>query len=227
MRQFKRAGLKMKPKIYDLTPKISSRLGVYPGDQPFKRNVGLSFARGSHLELSSMLTTLHLGAHADAPSHYHAKGASIAERSLAYYMGPAQVIRIKDLKPKERVMPKHMRVEVSSPRILFDTMSFPNPESWNPEFNSLSPELLEYLAGEGVKLVGIDTPSVDPEDSKALESHQVLFKHDFAVLEGLYLKDVPEGLYTLIALPLPIEGGDASPVRAVLLPSIQDFPELA
>ena len=73
--------------------------------------------------------------------------------------------------------------------------------------------------------MGIDQPSVDPEDSKALESHQVLFARDLAVLEGLLLKDVPEGLYTLVALPLPIEGGDASPVRAVLLPQLQGLPE--
>ncbi len=215
----------MKPKIYDLTPKISNRLGVYPGDQPFERKVAMSFAKGNHLELSSMLTTLHLGAHADAPSHYHAGGKTIEQRPLSYYMGPAQVVRVRGLKPKERVMPQHMRVEISSPRILFDTMSFPNPEKWNPDFNSLSPELLTMLADQKVKLVGIDTPSVDPEDSKALESHQILFHRDYAVLEGLYLKDVPEGLYTLIALPLPIEGGDASPVRAILISGLQEFPE--
>lgn len=215
----------MKPKIYDLTPKISSRLGVYPGDHAFKRKVALSFVKGNHLELSSINTTLHLGAHADAPSHYHAKGVSIEKRPLSRYMGLAQVVRIRGLKAKERVMPGHLRVEISASRVLFDTGSFPNPEKWNPEFNSLSPELLNVLADQGVKLVGIDTPSVDPEDSKALESHQVLFARDFAVLEGLYLKDVPEGLYTLLALPLPIEEGDASPVRAVLLPAVHEFPE--
>jgi len=209
----------MKPKIYDLTPKISPRLGVFPGDQPFERKVAMSFKQGNHLELSSMLTTLHLGAHADAPSHYHAGGETIEKRPLSYYLGHAQVIRINGLKPKERVLPKHVRVEISCPRILFDTQSFQNPEQWNSDFNSLSPELLNWLADQKVKLVGIDTPSVDPEDSKELESHQVLYQRNFAVLEGLYLKNVPEGLYTLIALPLPIEDADASPVRAVLLPS--------
>jgi arylformamidase len=209
----------MKPKIYDLAPKISPRLGVYPGDQPFERKVSMSFGRGDNLELSAMLSTLHLGSHADAPSHYHAQGESIEKRSLSYYMGAAQVIRVPGLKPKERVMPRHLRVEISAPRVLFDTQSFPNPEKWNSDFNSLSPELLHVLADQKVKLVGIDTPSVDPEDSKDLESHQALYQRNFAVLEGLCLKGVPEGLYTLIALPLPLEGAEASPVRAVLLPS--------
>lgn len=215
----------MKPKIYDITPKISPRLGVFPGDQAFSRKVAMSFAGGDHLELSSITTTVHLGAHADAPSHYAAGGETIEQRSLSPYIGRAQVVRLKGLKPRERVMPAHLRVEILSPRILFDTCSFADPEKWNSDFNSLSPELLNWLADQGVRLVGIDTPSVDPEDCKTLDSHQVLFKRDFSVLEGLLLKEVPEGHYTLVALPLPIEGGDASPVRAVLLPSMPHFPE--
>ena len=216
----------MKPKIYDITPKISPELGVFPGDQPFARQVAMSFAKGDHLELSSMTTTLHLGAHADAPSHYHAEGETIEKRPLSRYMGPAQVVRIKGLGPKERIVPRHLRIEIHSPRILFDTCSFQDPNNWNSKFNALSPELLNFLADQGVKLVGIDTPSVDPEDCKSLESHQVLFQRDMSVLEGLLLKDVPEGPYTLFALPLPIVGADASPVRAVLLPTIPNFPNL-
>jgi arylformamidase len=65
--------------------------------------------------------------------------------------------------------------------------------------------------------VGIDTPSVDPMTSKALEAHNAVADHDMAVLEGVVLDAVPPGLYTLVALPLRIEGADASPVRAVLV----------
>ncbi len=217
----------MKPLIYDLTPKISIRLGVFPGDQAFERTVAMSFPKGDILELSAIKTTVHLGAHADAPSHYHAGAESIECRALGRYMGLTQVIRVEGLKSRERVLPKHVTSKVQAPRVLFDTCSFPDPEKWNSDFCALSPELLHWLADQKVHLVGIDTPSVDPEDSKALESHQILYARDFAVLEGLLLKGVPEGLYTMIALPLPIEGCDASPVRAVLLPRVQDFPELA
>lgn len=216
----------MKPKIYDLTPKISPRLKTFPGDTPYSRHTSLSFARGDHLELSSMTATLHLGAHADAPSHYHPQGVSIEQRSVARYLGRAQVVRIEGLQPKERVVPRHVRVEILAERVLFDTQSCANPEEWNPDFNSLSPELLHWLADQGVKLVGIDTPSVDPEDDKNLATHQVLFARDLAVLEGLLLHQVPEGHYTLVALPLPLEGADASPVRAVLLPLVHNFPLL-
>ncbi len=220
-RQFKGSGFEMKSKIYDLTPKISPRLGVFPGDQSFQRNVALSMKKGAHLELSSLTTTVHLGAHADAPSHYHVTGQDISQRPLNRYLGKAQVVRVKGLGPKERVRPEHVARKIEAPRVLIDTGTFPDPENWNSDFAAFSPELLDWLSGQGVKLVGIDTPSVDPEDSKALEAHQALYRGDFAVLEGLALNGVPEGIYTLIALPLPIEEGDASPVRAILTPYVQ------
>ena len=83
--------------------------------------------------------------------------------------------------------------------------------------NSLSPELIDALAAQGVRLIGIDTPSVDPASDAALPSHAALARNDLAVLEGVVLGHVPEVLYTLIALPLKLAGSDASPVRAALL----------
>jgi arylformamidase len=87
---------------------------------------------------------------------------------------------------------------------------------WNPDFTAYAPEAIEWLAARGVRLVGIDTPSVDPADSKALSSHQQLRRLDLRVLENLVLDDVPEGDYELIALPLKLQGACASPVRAIL-----------
>lgn len=216
----------MAAKFYDITPKISSRLAVFPGDQAFERRVAMDFSKGDHLALSSFLATMHLGAHADAPSHYSASGVSIDQRPVGRYMGRAQVVKARGLKPKERVSTSHIASEIRAPRVLVHTGSFANPEVWDSNFNSFSIDFLNYLADQDVRLVGIDTPSVDPEDSKKLESHQVLWKRDLAVLEGLWLEEVPEGIYTLIALPLPIEGSEASPVRAILLPEIAQFPEL-
>lgn len=209
---------------YDITPTVSPNLAVFPGDQVFERRVALEFPK-NHLELSAILSTLHIGAHADAPSHYHAKGEPIDRRSIGFYMGKAQVIRLSGLMPKERVEPRHFSSSIQAPRVLFDTQSFQYPERWNAEFNSLSPQLIQFLKQKGVRLVGLDTPSVDPEDSKALESHQALYESDMAVLEGLLLKNVPEGIYTLIALPLKLQDCEASPVRAVLLPHVPAFPE--
>lgn len=203
-------------KYYDLTPVISNRLAVFPGDVRFQQNISMDHPLGHHLKLSSITSTLHLGAHADSSDHYHRKGEGIDKRPLEPYIGPAQVIEVQ-IPRGARIHPKDVREEFKAPRVLFKTNSFPDPETWNSDFNSFSTEILQKMADSGVTLVGIDTPSVDPHDSKALEAHQILFERNLCVLEGLVLKDVPPGLYTLIALPLPIENADASPVRAILV----------
>lgn len=205
-------------KFYDITPTISEKMAVFPGDCSFQRNEILSFEKKNHLTLSNIKTTLHIGAHADAPNHYHADGVSIDQRSLEFYMGPCQVVHAQLDNPR-RIQPQDIQIEkIVAERVLFRTDSFPDPDYWNSDFSSLSPELVEELAKKNVKLVGIDTPSVDPEDSKKLESHNCIYKNDLAILEGIVLSEVPEGLYQLIALPLKIKGADASPVRAILLP---------
>jgi arylformamidase len=114
-------------------------------------------------------------------------------------------------------MPRDVKDEVRAPRVLFSTGTFPDPNAFSTDFASLSPELVDDLHGKGVVLVGIDTPSVDPFDDKELLAHRALFRRDMANLEGLVLSHVAPGLYTLVALPLRIEGADASPVRAALI----------
>jgi arylformamidase len=205
--------------LYDISPKLTSRTAVFPGDTPLSQETLLSFKSGHHLMLSALRATVHLGAHADAPSHYSADGADISARDLRRYLGLCQVITV-DLKSSGRIFPEDLAGRtIVAPRILFRTNSFPDSEVWQDDFVSLSPQLIGWLAVQGVVTVGIDTPSVDPHDSKALESHQALLMHDVAVLEGLDLSRVPDGEYTLVALPLPLVGFDASPVRAILLPA--------
>ncbi len=201
-------------KIWDISPSITQDIAVFPGDIPFAREVSLSFPQ-NHLTLSSVRTTLHLGAHADSSSHYHAQGVGVDQRPLERYLGQCQVMAV-DLPRGARILPRHVG-EIKATRVLFKTGSFPNPNAWNNDFNSLSPELIEHLADAGVVTVGIDTPSVDPADSQGLESHQALFRRNLAVLEGIILDSVSPGLYTLVALPLPLKDADASPVRAILL----------
>jgi arylformamidase len=202
---------------YEISPVISARTAVFPGDQPFTLRVTMGFEQGDHLRLSSFITTPHVGAHADAPSHYHPQGSDMAQTPLEPYVGPCQVLQVH-LPRGERIGIEHLAGRrIEAPRVLFRTDSFPDPERWNEDFNSLSPELIESLADQGVSLVGIDTPSVDPATSKDLPSHQALHRRRVRNLEGLVLTEVPEGLYTLIALPLRIEGGDGSPVRAILI----------
>lgn len=201
--------------LYDITPEITPQLAVWPGDTSLSREVLLDMAKGDNLTLSTLRTTVHLGAHADGPNHYGKDAPAIDQRSLDYYLGPCQVIRV-DVARAARVTPAMVRSDVTVSRVLFATGTYPDPQNWNADFAAISVELIDFLHQRGVITVGIDTPSVDLFESKDLPAHHAILKHDMAILEGLVLKDVPEGIYELIALPLPLAGFDASPVRAVL-----------
>ncbi len=199
----------------DISPILRTSTAVFPGDTPFSRSINMSFEKGEHLELSDIKTTLHVGAHTDAPSHYHAEGKTIDQRDLSHYLGACQVIEVRG--NPERIGIDDFKEKILAPRILFKTNSFPNPDVWNENFSALSPELIHHLKKHDVVLVGIDTPSVDPATDKSLASHKAIYESDMAILEGIVLTHVPEGQYQLIALPLRIEGADASPVRAILI----------
>jgi arylformamidase len=201
----------------DISPLISSDIAVYPLDVPCSIDTSLSFEKGDHLRLSSMQATLHVGAHADAPNHYHVEGRGIDCRDLDFYYGPCQVVDVRGA--KGGVGFEDIGEEIRQERLLFKTDSFKDPCIWQEDFFFLEVELIDRLAEKKVRLVGIDTPSVDAANTKNMAVHQRIFHHDMAILEGLVLKEVPAGDYHLIALPLKVAGGDAAPVRAVLLPS--------
>lgn len=201
--------------IFDITPRIDSRLKVWPGDTPPQREVLCDLARGDNITLSTLRATVHLGAHADAPSHYGAQGATIEARDLNYYLGPCQVMRVR-VAAGTRVQMADLPERILAPRILIATQSHPDPTDFNQDFAALAPELIDELHGRGVITVGIDTPSVDLFTSKDLPAHHRFLANDMAILEGLVLHDVPDGPYELIALPLRLVGFDASPVRAIL-----------
>ncbi|MHB1947792.1 MAG: cyclase family protein [Gammaproteobacteria bacterium] len=203
--------------IIDISPLIHPNIAVFPGDTPFSQKFLLDMRSGNHLTLSSFQSTAHLGAHTDAPNHYSLQGESIEKRPLDYYIGKAQVIEI-DMQKNTRIQPHHLlNKKIMALRVLFKTNSFPNPDEWNSDFMSLSAEIVNYLAREGVRLVGIDTPSIDLADDKVLESHHAVAQHNMAILEGIVLSHVMEGMYQLVALPLKILGADATPVRAILI----------
>ena len=202
--------------LIDISPPIDSSIHVWPGDTPFMHSVNLDMNAGANITLSEIHTTVHVGAHADAPAHYVRDGMDIASRRLEFYIGRCVVLRVP-VRRGERVIVEHLDGKVlSAPRVLLRTGTFPDPRKWNNDFAYLSPALVEHLYQHGVMLVGIDTPSVDAFDSKVLEAHQAFARNDMAMLEGLVLDHVDEGEYELIAPPLPLVGADASPVRAVL-----------
>lgn len=202
--------------VFDISPLIHENIAVFPGDTPFKSEFLMQTAAGDHLTLSKFSGTVHLGAHTDAPNHYARDKESISDRSLHYYMGEAQVIDTPVAKGSRVQVRDIEHKKIVAPRVLFRTLSFPNPDQWTNDFSALSAEVIYWLADRGVILVGIDTPSIDLALDKVLQSHTAVHQKNMAILEGIVLNQVPEGVYELLALPLKIKNADASPVRAVL-----------
>ncbi|MCB0417536.1 MAG: asparaginase [Bdellovibrionaceae bacterium] len=200
----------------DISPTVSARTAVFPGDVPFSREVSLDAEKGDHLTLSSCHTTLHVGAHADAPSHFIKGGKSIDAVSPDLYSGLCEVRTVT--KKRGEVLEAKDLGEFKTRRVLLRTGSFPDMEHFNEDFVALSPELIKKLSESGMVLVGVDTPSLDPADSKTLAAHHATLNGKLAILEGLDLTQVEDGIYWLSASPLKLEGADASPVRALLTP---------
>lgn len=203
--------------IHDITPPITPKLAVWPGDTAPSRRVLCDMKAGANITLSTLHSTVHLGAHADGPNHYAEPAPGIGERDLDHYIGPCHVVEAR-VERGQRVGWNDVRwpADLRHARVLIRTGTFPDPETFNTDFAALDPALVDTLAARGVKTIGIDTPSVDLFESKDLPAHKAFLKHDVAILEGLVLHAVPDGEYELIALPLRLMGFDASPVRAIL-----------
>ena len=201
--------------LWDITPIVSVETPAFPGDTTFSQQWTARIGPACPVNLSAITMSPHLGAHADAPLHYGIDAPAIADVPLEPYLGPCRVIHAIDCGPL--VMPEHLAHASTGlpPRVLVRTCR-KAPTTWSSAFTVFAPETIAWLAGLGVRLVGIDAQSVDPADSKTLDSHRQLLVHGMRVLENLVLDDVAAGDYELIALPLRLAGLDASPVRAVL-----------
>jgi arylformamidase len=205
------------PQLWDISPTISAALPVWPGDTRFEASTTWQIGGGCPVHVSRMTMTTHLGAHTDAPSHYDPAGLAIDAVGLASYIGPCRVIHcigaplvdVADIAPFLDGVP---------PRVLLRTYAVAPQRAWDPAFAAVSPAAIALLASKGVLLIGTDTASLDPQDSKTLDAHHAVRTHQMAILEGVVLDDVAAGDYELIALPLKLAGMDASPVRAILRP---------
>jgi arylformamidase len=203
-------------RVYDISPAVRPGFPVFPGDAPFALRWTWKLGPGCPVNVSEVSMSPHTGAHADAPLHYDDAGESIGAVALEPYLGPCRVIHALGAAPL--IEPRHLepRLAGTPPRVLVRSYERAPVETWDPDFAAFAPATIELLHAHGVRLIGIDTPSLDPEASKTLDSHQAIAHHRMAILEGLVLDEVAEGDYELIALPLKWHGLDASPVRAVL-----------
>lgn len=203
-------------KIWDISQTLRPGIPVWPGDTEYQAEPNWVLENGCPVNVARFQLSTHTGSHADAPRHYHAEGKAIAEVELAPYIGPCVLIDVTQA--RGLVLPEHVipflpaRVE----RVLLKTcQQFPH-DQWRSDFTAVSADTVALLAERGAMLIGIDSPSLDPQDSKTMAAHQMVRRHGMAILEGLVFDQVAGGHYELIAPPLKLAQLDASPVRALL-----------
>ncbi|MBT2584140.1 arylformamidase [Planococcus sp. ISL-109] len=200
--------------IIDISMPLDATTPEWPGDTPFSYRLSVTKQQSGSVNIGELQTSTHIGTHIDAPFHYDEDGMKTDELPLAVYLTTAQVmdvtgpeqVRVTDLdKLKEGVEAVLLKTAAWQDRSVF-------PKIW-PIFD---PAIAEWLEVNGIRLLGVDVPSVDPETSKDLPMHHAMNRHGRFILEGIVLDDVTPGVYQLAALPLKIRGGEGSPVRAVL-----------
>jgi arylformamidase len=202
--------------IIDISQPVTPGISGFPVDTVYTEDFVARIGPQCPVNVGRFTTSTHCGTHADAPLHYDVQGAPIGALPLEPFIGLCRVIDARGPEPllgPETVLP-HLRN--APPRILLRLVEAADPNRWHAGFRALAAGTVELLARHGVVLVGIDTPSVDPETSKELPSHHAARKADMRILENLVLSHVEPGNYELIALPLKLNSLDASPVRAVL-----------
>jgi arylformamidase len=201
--------------LIDISRSLHSGMPHWPGDAPTHFQMNARIADGHTCNVGQLSLSVHNGTHADAPWHYDDHGAKIDAVELSHYLGACRVI---DARNRGTLTPDLLdglspgRI----PRLLFRTDAWTDPATFPTTWPLLSGEMPAKLAALGVRLIGLDVPSVDPLQSRELPMHHALGRAEILILENLDLRAAEPGDYELIALPLKVSGGDAAPVRAVL-----------
>jgi arylformamidase len=225
------SGGAVRGRVIDISPVVGMGAIVWPGDTPFDLAVTWSPEHGDAVTVSRVTMSPHTGAHADAPLHVGAGPNDAAGLDLDAFWGPcvvldwrAEIARSKQGAIEADALAARGKEWQGETRVLFRTLERPLAE-FPATFPHFTRGAAEFLAAYGaaapatkgaLRLVGLDTFSVDPPDSKDLAAHRALFGGGLVVLEELSLAHVAPGRYELVALPLRWSGADASPVRAAL-----------
>lgn len=203
-------------RIYDISMPLAPGVAIWPGDTPFDYHLIERLADGAAVNLGTLSCSAHAGTHVDAPYHFDELGATLDGIALDALIGQATVV---DVAGRQVIEATELPPDVllGAPRLLLRTGAWPDRTTFPTTIPVIAPDVPAHLAAHGVVLLGVDVPSVDPITSLTLENHRALAAHGITILESAVLTDVPPGVFELFALPLPLVGADAAPVRALLL----------
>lgn len=204
-------------KWIDITQPLNESIAHWPEDEPFRYETSVTKADSGSVNIGRITTSTHIGTHVDAPFHFLDDGKRIAEMEIDRYIGPCKVVDVGKA-PQIDATALQKVISSKTERLLIKTALPNRPDCFPDEVQPITPDGAAYMHQLGVKLVGVDNPSVDSIASKTLAGHHALHQHDIYILENVMLDHVVEGDYELIALPLAMTEADGSPVRAVLKP---------
>ncbi|WP_210611168.1 arylformamidase [Priestia flexa] len=202
-------------KWIDVSQPLSNKVACWPGDTPFSYRVSWSKEESGSVNVGEITMSVHTGTHIDAPFHFDSEGKKIKDLDVNLYIGEAKVVHLHN--PSSISVEDLKKIDLAGvTRLLIKTGAWINRETFPTSIPPVDKEVAGYLKEQGVRLLGLDLPSVDPLDSKELAAHHELAAHSVHILEGLVLDAIEEGDYELAALPLSLAEADGSPVRAVL-----------
>ncbi|MDL4839739.1 arylformamidase [Aquibacillus rhizosphaerae] len=199
----------------DISQPLTNQIAHWPDDKPFSYQLTSSKQQNGAANIGQFTSSLHIGTHVDAPFHYKNDGNKIYDLDINVYIGQAKVINVSAHKTINRNLLEQFSLD-GVERLLLRTSLPSTPNKFPDSIPVLDQDIAPFLFEKGVRLLGVNMPSVDPLDSKELLTHHALGKHNIYILENLVLDYVKEGDYLLSALPLAIVEGDGSPVRAVV-----------
>ena len=200
----------------DISVLVHAGTPEWPGDTPYSCRWTWDMAQGASVQVSAITLSPHVGTHADAPLHVRPGAAGAGALPLEAFAGPARVLTVSGLPGDVEADDLLPRVPAGTERLLLRTGLTIADGRFPDDWPALTAACAAVLVARGLRLLGVDCPSVDRRASTTLATHHALFDGGAAVLENLDLRDVPDGEYELVAYPLKLEGLDAAPVRAVL-----------
>jgi len=206
--------------FYDISVDLTSESFPFPGDPPFSRQMLLTIEESGICNVSKLEMSAHSGTHIDMPAHFIAGGNTLDAYTVENFILPARVVAVQG---SDAVTEADMEDVDISPgdALLFKTDNSTSGRcksgAFSEDFVYISTEAAEACIKKKAGLVGIDYITIDRHGDEAAPAHHSLLGSGIPVLEGINLEAVPPGRYTLICLPLKIKGGEASPVRAILM----------
>lgn len=209
--------------VIDLTHVISEDMPVYPGTDTPKLNTANTLEVDGFKE-TLMIMYSHTGTHMDPPAHLYANGATLDAMPITNFVGKGFVVDCTDLNAGDYITMDKINRDKSKIKeaefIIFYTgwSKYWGKEEYFGKFPVADREVVNYLADNKKKGVGMDTISLDSMEDETLPSHQIVLRNNMVIIENLTnLDQVGKELFTVCLLPLKWRNADGSPIRAIAL----------